>query len=43
MHKHHHLGKKREKAYIQGILDEEKNGIVIWVQWSDFVSVRKSA
>ena len=24
MHKHHHLGKKREKAHIQGILDEGK-------------------
>ena len=24
MHKHHHLRKKRKKAHIQGILDEEK-------------------
>ena len=36
MHKHRHLGKKKKKAHIQGILDEGKNGFVIWVQWSDF-------
>ena len=24
MHKHHHLGKRRKKAHIQGILDEGK-------------------
>ena len=24
MHKHHHLGRKRKKAHIQGILDEDR-------------------
>ena len=24
MHKHHHLGRKRKKAHIQGMVDEDR-------------------
>ena len=43
MHKHHHLGRKRRKALIQGILAEDRMKLSFGPSGLILVSVRKRA